>query len=153
MFALTLAALVVAALLAGVHIIGVGGLNPAMHALDGPAYLAIKHALDREMPTIARPLMLGSLTLTAVTVVVAAIAGHPAAAVLGFVALLALAATLVAILRGDLPLNRQMASWTPTSLPNDWTATRTRWESFFAVRVATSGLAVVLLAAAAIVVR
>lgn len=153
MFALTLTALVMAALLAGIHIIGVGGLNPAIHSLDGPTYLMFKQAADREMPKVAKPLMLGSLALTAATSVVATITGHPAAAIIGFVALLALAATLVAILRGDLPLNWQMASWTPTSLPEDWAATRTRWEMFFTVRVATSGLAVALLAAATSVVR
>lgn len=153
MFALTLAALVSAALLAGIHIIGVGGLNPAMHSLDGPTYLMFKQAADREIPKVARPLILGSLALTAATSVVAEIAGHPAVALIGLAAVLALAATLVAILRGDLPLNRQMTSWTPTSLPGDWAAARSRWESFFAVRVATSGLAVALLAAAAVVVR
>jgi hypothetical protein len=153
MVALTLIALVVSTLLGGLHLSGVGGLNPALRSVDGPTYVAMKQALDRSFPRLARPLMLGSLALSAATAVVAAIGGHPGVAVLGLAAVLALAVTLAAILRGDLPVNRIMATWTPTRLPEDWKSVRDRWERFFLVRVAANLLAVALLLAAAIVVR
>ena len=39
-----------------------------------------------------------------------------------------------AILRGDLPINREMAAWAADAPPSDWQRTRARWERFFAVR-------------------
>lgn len=152
MVAMTVVSLVLAALLAGLHLSGFG-LNPALRSVDGPTYVAVKRAADREFPKIARPLMLGSLLVTAATTVTAALAGHPGVAALGLAAVAALAVTLAAILRGDLPLNRIMASWTSTRLPDDWMAVRARWERFFLVRIGANAVAVALLLAAAVSVR
>lgn len=150
MTALTVVTLVAATLLGGLHLSGVGGLNPALRSVDGPTYVVIKQACDRQFPRIARPLMLGSLALTVATAVTAVIAGHPTVAVPAFAAVLALAVTLGSILRGDLPLNRIMGAWTPSRMPDDWMSVRSRWERFFLVRAAANGVAVALLLAAAV---
>lgn len=70
-FILVLVALVLTAMLLGVHLSGVFGLNPAMNALDFDLYLRTKQSFDVVMPRFARPLMLGALISTAVATFVA----------------------------------------------------------------------------------
>lgn len=145
---LTVLALLLAGLLAGVHLAGILGLNPALRSLDGATYLAVKLAADREFPRLARPLMLSSLVAGVAVVAAAAVEGRPGVTAAASLATAALAVTLAAILRGDLPINQRMASWPTEGLPADWRDVRTRWERFFAVRVATTLIAVAALAAA-----
>lgn len=141
-------ALLTTGLLAGVHLAGGVGLNPALRSLDGPTYLAVKIALDREFPRLARPLMLISIAAGAAVVIAGVLAGRPTVTAAAAVATVALVGTLVAILRGDLPINVQMASWPADGMPADWQRVRARWERFFAVRVVTTSVAVVALAVA-----
>lgn len=144
-------ALVLTGLLAGLHISGIGGLNPALRSLDGATYLAVKRAADVTFPTIARPLMLGSLLATGILVVVALISGDALVTALAVVTLLSLVATLAAILRGDLPINRIMSSWTSTTMPADWEMVRARWEGFFRIRMLANTVALAALVAAVFV--
>ena len=141
-------ALMLTGVLAGMHVAGPAGLNRALRSLDVGAYLRIKYALDRTMPTLARPLMLGALAAVAAVTLVAAMAGQTVTGVLGAAALLGLLITLVATLRGDLPINREMAAWEADAPPADWQRTRARWERFFAVRTvaATAAFGCVVIA-------
>lgn len=150
---LTVVALLLAGLLAGIHLAGGVGLNPALRSLDGPTYVIVKTALDREFPRLARPLMLASLAAGLAVVVTAAVTGRSDVVIAAGTATVALAGTLVAILRGDLPINRRMARWPVDGLPAEWQAVRARWDRFFAVRVATTLIAVTALAVALVGAR
>lgn len=150
---LTVIALLLAGLLAGVHLAGGVGLNPALRSLDGPTYLAVKVALDREFPRLARPLMLATLTAGLAVLVTAAVTGQPGVVIPAATATAALVGTLVAILRGDLPINVRMARWPVEGMPADWQAARAQWERFFALRVATTLIATAALAIALVGTR
>jgi uncharacterized membrane protein len=141
-------ALMLTGLLAGMHVAGPAGLNRALRSLEIGTYLSIKQALDRTMPTLARPLLLSALAAVAALTVVAATADQTVTCVLGAAALLGLLITLVATLRGDLPINREMAAWEADAPPVDWQRTRARWERFFAVRTiaATAAFGCVVIA-------
>lgn len=140
-FALSLAALVLTALLLSVHAFGLAALNPVMRAMDATVYIPTKQAMDLAAPKLARPLMLAALLVTGVAVISAAIASDASALVFDAVALIGLMVTLVAILRGDLPINQAMSSWSATQPPDDWETVRARWERFFAIRCAANTLA------------
>jgi uncharacterized membrane protein len=127
-------ALLLTGVLAGVHVAGPGGLNLALRSLEFGDYLRVKQALDRTMPTLARPLMLAAVAVTAAMTVLAVLAGRTEPSIFAGAALLGLLITLVAILRGDQPINREMAAWAADAPPSDWQRTRARWERFFAVR-------------------
>lgn len=136
-----LIALVLVAVLAGVHLSGIVGLNPALRSLDIGTYVPVKQAVDGAFPRLARPLLLGSLLITTAAALVAVRDHQPAAAVLLVLAVALLVVTLLAVLRGDLPINREMGTWDPVSPPVEWEAIRSRWERFFGVRTAASLLA------------
>lgn len=137
-FALSLTALVLVALLLGVHVTGHLVLNPALRVLDAYIYVPVKHGIDRTAPRLAKPLMLACLTVTTAALIAAILTGAVISAVAEAVALAALVVTLLAILRGDLPINRGMANWSPDAPPADWRATRARWERIFGLRVVSN---------------
>jgi hypothetical protein len=116
-------------LLAGVHLVGIGGLNRALRALPADVYITTKQSMDRELPTLAKPLT------------IAALAG--AGTLAGLVA-------LVAVLRGDLPINQLMDTWNPADPPADWQRWRERWEGAFVVRATALLLAFGSLVAAGV---
>lgn len=147
-FILVLVALILTAMLLGVHLSGVFGLNPAMNALDFDVYLRTKQSFDVVMPRFAKPLMLGTLISTAVAAFVAILQLEVGASLACGVGLVALAVTLLAILRGDLPINQAMASWSPEDPPDDWQQVRARWERFFAVRTTANAVALLALCVA-----
>ena len=148
--------LLAAGLLAGVHLTGWLMLVPLLRSLPYERYVPVKQRLDHDAPRLARPLLLTALAVTAVTVAVAVVTRSTAGAVPGVAAvaaLFALVVTLVAVLRGDLPINVAMGGWDVSDPPSDWERTRARWEHFFVIRVvATSVAAVALLVAIVAVV-
>lgn len=144
-FILVLIALVLTAMLLGVHLFGVFAMNLAMSALDFDVYIRTKQSFDVVVPRFARPLMLGALISTAMATFVAILQIGVGASLACGVGLAALAVTLLAILRGDLPINQAMASWSPENPPDDWQQVRTQWERFFAVRTAANAVALLAL--------
>lgn len=137
---------------AGIHVVGVLALNPSLRAVDAPTYLAIKQSMDRRFPVLMKPLTLTGVAALLGLTVLAAIDGRADVAVPAGVGLVSAVVALVAVVRGDLPINERMAGWTVDSLPPDWQDWRLRWERFFLARtVATlvaSGAALTCLATA-----
>lgn len=130
-------------LLAGLHLTGHVVLNPPLRSLDFGAYLAMKRELDHAAPKLAKPLMLAGLGVSALALAVALVSARPDVAIAFAVTSSALIVTLVAILRGDLPINRAMAEWDEAIPPSGWTEVRRRWEGFFLVRVVTTAVALI----------
>lgn len=136
---------------AGIHVLGVAALNPSWRTLAPTAYVEVKQAADRRFPVLMRPLTLAGLVVAAGLTLLAAVAGRGAVAVLGGVALAAAVVGLVAVLRGDLPVNQRMATWSAVDPPADWQAERARWERWFAVRPAATAVAAAASTAALVV--
>lgn len=148
-FLLVLAAMVLVAMLLGVHLFGQFAMNPAMAAVDAVTYIRVKRSFDLVVPRFAKPLMVAALVATAAALV-AALSLEAHVAVACGVGLVALVVTLLAIVRGDLPINRAMAGWSPEAPPEDWQRVRARWELFFAVRAAANALALLALIVAVV---
>ncbi|HEX8498410.1 MAG TPA: hypothetical protein VF661_14540 [Actinomycetales bacterium] len=132
--AASLVAVVLLGTSAGVHVCGAAALNPALRALDAPAYVAVKQSADRCFPVLMKPLTLAGLAALLLQGVLAGLTGRADVAALAAVGLLAATAALVAVLRGDLPINERMAGWTSAQPPTDWQTWRNRWERYFLAR-------------------
>lgn len=147
------AAIVLVGLLAGIHLAGIGGLNRALRALPADVYIATKQSMDRELPSLAKPLTIASLLAMAGTATVAAVSGAAAAALLACVGLVGGLIALVAVLRGDVPINRRMDTWDPAEPPADWQRWRERWEGAFVVRATALLIAFGCLVGVGVLVR
>lgn len=146
LLAASLAAVLLLGTSAGVHVCGVAALNPALRALDAPTYVAAKQAADRHFPALMTPLTLAGLGALLAQTVLGAIDDQALVAALAAVALLAAVTALVAVLRGDLPINQRMAAWTRDDPPADWTTWRSRWERYFLLRTYATVAALAALA-------
>ncbi len=60
------------------------------------------------------------------------------------------AAGLLVTVLFQMPLVKQMRSWTVSTLPHNWEQIRDRWEAFHAVRVVASVAGLVMMLTAAI---
>lgn len=145
---LTLAATVLVALLLGVHLTGAFLLNPALRMLDTGDYIRAKQAVDRTAPRLAKPLMLTCLVVTTLALGTVVLEGAVVAVIGCAIALVALVATLLAILRGDVPINRRMADWSPSDPPANWLSVRDEWERFFTLRSVANLVALIALVVA-----
>ena len=147
------AAIVLVGLLAGIHLAGIGGLNRALRALPADVYITTKQSMDREMPKLAKPLTMATLLAMAGSTASAAASGAAVVAVLAGVGTVAGLVALVAVLRGDMPINQLMDTWNPADPPADWQRWRERWEGAFVVRAAALLLAFGCLVAAGALLR
>ncbi|MBC3761510.1 anthrone oxygenase family protein [Quadrisphaera oryzae] len=137
---LTVLATAATGLVAGVHLSGLP-LAEALRTLGPADYTTTKRALDVSYPKLMKPLLLASLALLAASLAAQALAERRGTAASSGVALAAGVVVLVAVLRGDLPLNEQVAGWDPLAPPAGWEAVRADWERWFAVRTTASGVA------------
>lgn len=138
---------------AGIHVCGIAALNPALRALDGPAYLAVKQSTDRHFPALMRPLTLAGIGALLGSAFVAAVDGRGTVAALAAIGSVAALIALVAVLRGDLPINARMAGWAGDRLPADWRTWQARWEQYFRVRTVATVVAFLAAVACLAVLR
>ncbi|PRY11402.1 DUF1772 domain-containing protein [Kineococcus rhizosphaerae] len=147
------AGVVLLGLSAGVHLSGLAALNPTLRDVDSRSYVTVKQSADRHFEPFMRPLTLSGLVALLAQTLLAALGGRTAVAVVAGSALVVAGAALVAVLRGDLPINRRMSGWRPEAPPADWTVWRGRWERFFLVRTVATVLAFLAALAALLLVR
>ena len=137
----SLAAVVLLGTSAGVHVCGVAALNPALRALDAPAYVAVKQSTDRHFPALMKPLTVAGLIALLAQAVLGLLDGRAVVAALATTGLLAALVALPAVLRGDLPINERMALWQGDEPPADWRTWQDRWERYFRLRTAFTAVA------------
>ena len=137
----SLAAVVLLGTSAGVHVCGVAALNPALRALDAPAYVAVKQSVDRHFPALMKPLTVAGLIALLTQAVLGLLEGRAVVAALATTGLLASLVALLAVLRGDLTINERMASWQGDDTPADWRTWQARWERYFRLRTAFTAVA------------
>ena len=109
-------------------------LKKVQISLEAPAYLVIRKLIDSSMRSTFRYVIYGAL-LTNLLLVFSTI-NHPnsllfSTAVIAFVALTV--DTLLTV-KGSLPINDQMNTWTVDSIPADWKAYQTKWFTLFRYR-------------------
>ncbi|MPV50622.1 DUF1772 domain-containing protein [Pseudactinotalea sp. HY160] len=119
---------------------------PGSLGLDGTAWLAVMHTSYGGFAVVGGIAEVLGL-VTAAWAAVAASRRRQAGAATGFaVAAVAMAGTLVSYWLGNRPVNSLVAAWTPDTLPSDWEAYRSTWETAHAVSAGLSAIAFVALA-------
>lgn len=121
---------------------------PAKLALSGPDWLATQLALYRGWGPFLGPFEVGGVISTW-TILVFVRKRQPAFA-LTLIAALCLSAGLALFFILVNPVNHAFATWTPATIPSDWTDYRARWEYGHAVRAMLAFVAFLLLIGAVI---
>ena len=100
-----------------------------LRVLDGPAWVAARQSID----SVFRVIMPWLWNTTLILLTLAAYLSSGRARVLFTTAALILLAGIGVTLVIEVPINKQIASWTPTTIAPDWATLRERWIHFHAV--------------------
>lgn len=119
-------------------------------AMDAPSYIELRHLLDTNFRANFKFAVIGALVSTLLLVLVTAKnyrSGLFAAALFGF---LALVVDLIFTVKGNMPINELISTWTSTNHPANWSEVRAEWLRFFHYRQIANGSGFVVLLAATI---
>jgi len=120
-------------------------LSRSIDALSPQTFLEVGHAMIGNFAPVMPILMPAALLVTLLAGILLLRVSRAAAylTLAGF--LLFTAVTLVTVL-GNVPIDIQIAAWTPATLPPDWAETRDRWELLHTLRtfLSLAGIACVL---------
>jgi hypothetical protein len=125
-------------------------LRHASRALSAPAYIELRNAINVVMERRVPAVYLGTLTTGVGVLGLSLRDGERWLGATSAVALAALLADAVIMLRGSVPINRVIDTWTPTQYPADWESHRSRWMAVFAVRQGLLAIGFVSLVAGAV---
>lgn len=146
MLVMEVIALVLAALVTGVFVGPWVALTRTLHTFEAPMFLLVTRRLSAglgPLMTVLFPLELATLGFTAYLQLDAHVRGFA----FTLAALVLYALTLVVTMVVEVPIVKQIESWTVPTLPEDWEAKRDRWQRFHLLRVVPGvlglGLAVV----------
>jgi hypothetical protein len=124
-------------------------LSDTTAALQAPAYVEVRNAVNTVMKRRLPALYVLTLVACLTVLVLALRSGERLVAITSGVALLALFVDAGFMLAVNVPINTAIESWTPTNYPADWQVHRARWAAALAWRqLATiSGFASLLVGA------
>jgi uncharacterized membrane protein len=124
-------------------------LTRTMSNLKPAALLPVVEQLSKNMATIMTPLVPLSL-LSTVPVLLLSFSKHHATFYLTLGALVLFVITLVVTLLIEVPIVKQIETWTPTTLPDNWEQLRDKWGSFHYLRVIPAIIGLGLMVAGAV---
>lgn len=124
-------------------------LSRSMKTFAPDVFLAIVHRMSPNMASIMTVMMpLGLLSM--IPILALSYGRRPATFYLTLGGFALFAGALLVTLIIEVPIVKQIETWTVRTLPERWWRLRDRWGAFHVVRVATSGAGLLLLVAAAI---
>lgn len=116
---------------------------PGKRRLTGTEWLTVQHNLYA--PFAISGAVTEILGLVSILVVLALVRKRRIPFVLTLIAAVCVGAMLLVFFFGNNPINIQVATWTPTTLPPDWTTYRDRWDACHATSAALSFVAFICL--------
>ena len=136
------------ALVAGMFVGPWAALSRSIATFEPEVFLAIVRRMDRNMAQVMRVLMPAAL-LSIVLVLIVSYGSDQRVFWLNAAGFLLLVVALLVTMLIEVPIVKQIVSWTVATLPEDWERLRDRWSAFHLVRIgaATVGLALLLVAA------
>jgi len=124
-------------------------LSRSMKTFAPDVFLAIVHRMSPNMAAVMTAMMPVGL-LSMLPVLVLSFGVRPVTFYLTLGALASFVCALLVTMVIEVPIVRQIETWTVATLPEDWPRLRDRWGAFHIVRVAAAGAGLLLLTAAAI---
>ena len=144
-----LISIVLSALVAGMFCGPWVALTRSITAFEPRQFLVIVRHLNRNMAQVMTILMPVSV-LSILPVLFLSVVNHPATFFLSIASFALFIAALLVTTIIEVPIVKQIDTWTVATLPANWEQLRDRWSSFHLIRIAASIAGLALLAAAAI---
>ena len=124
-------------------------LSRSMATFEPQVFLAVVNRLNRNMAPVMTILMPAAL-LSLVPVLVLSYNERPATFDLALIGLILFIIPLIVTMRIEVPIVKQIVTWTDSTLPDNWQQLRDRWGAFHYLRIVPSLLGLILLLVGAI---
>jgi uncharacterized membrane protein len=144
-----LVSIVLSALVGGMYWAPWLALTRSMRTFKPEVFLAVVERLNRNMAPLMTALTPIAL-LSIMPVLFLSYNDHPTTFYLNVAGLIAFIVALLVTTIVEVPIVKQIATWTISSLPDNWQKLRDRWGAFHIIRVVAGILGVTLLVAGAI---
>jgi uncharacterized membrane protein len=109
-------------------------LGRTMTQFDAASFLADGHHMIPNLAPVMPVLMISTAVLGLLVTVVLFRRRSRAAAWLALIGLLLLGSVIAVTLSVNVPIDNEIKTWTPTTLPPDWESTRARWAELHTLR-------------------
>lgn len=121
-------------------------LENVQMAMDGPSYIELRQLLDASFRANFKFVIIGALASNLMLVILTARNYRSVRFFAAALSFLALVADTLLTLKGNVPLNDLINTWTAASHPVDWPQTRAEWLRIFHFRqvVNISGFVILL---------
>ena len=144
-----LASIVCSALVAGMFYGPWAALSRSMRTFAPEVFLAIVDRMNRNMAPVMTVLMPAAL-LAMIPVLIASYGTYPKVFSLYAAAFILFIVALAVTVLVEVPIVKEIATWTVATLPANWQQVRDRWVRFHVIRVVAGLASLVLLLIAAI---
>ena len=124
-------------------------LTRSMRTFKPGVFLDIVNRMNRNMESVMTALTPAAL-LSIVPVLFLSYKERPATFCLTFTGFLSFIVALIVTMRVEVPIVKQIVTWTPETLPGNWRQLRDRWGAFHIIRVVAGIVGLVFLVAGAI---
>jgi uncharacterized membrane protein len=122
-------AVLLAGIIAGL-LFGTAIEQQRLSALDAVGWVIARHSIDAVFGKLLPWVWNSTLLLLFASAYVTHGSGRALFVIAGVLLLLGIAVTLIF----EVPINKQIAAWTPTTMPPNWSSLRDRWVRFHWVR-------------------
>jgi uncharacterized membrane protein len=109
-------------------------LRKASLGLDAGGYIRLRKLIDEAMRASFKYVIYSALILCLALTLMSARQPGSLLFTTAVIAFAALITDVIITLKGNMPINDIINSWSPDSYPTDWSAHRTRWLAFFGYR-------------------
>lgn len=103
-------------------------------ALDATSYTAVRQLIDANMMGVFKYVMYATLLFNLILVATSVKTPSSMIFITSSIAFLALLADAILTLKGNMPLNVIINSWSPANPPSDWKGIREQWFAVFQYR-------------------
>jgi len=125
-------------------------LRNVQEQLNAAAYIQLRKLIDQNFLRKFKPVMYASLVSGLVLIVLCFIDGSEFFRIASVIAYLALLTDVALTVKGDLPINAIINSWSEENYPADWSSYRSKWLQYFSGRQAANIAGFVVLIATAV---
>jgi hypothetical protein len=113
-------------------------LKNVQKSMNAPSYIELRNLLDASFRANYKYAVYASLLLNPLLVVVAAKNPGSILFITAAIAFVTLVADVLLMMKGNMPINNLINTWTPIHYPDNWAAYRAKWlQIFFYREIAT----------------
>jgi hypothetical protein len=109
-------------------------MTSAQRNLRAPAYVELRNLLDKQLNTYLRIVYYTVLVSSALLCVFTACKTASLLFMTSVIACIALWVDVFVMMKGNLPLNKLIQSWTPENYPDNWQEYRAEWLKHYQLR-------------------